>query len=198
VRSVEHALALVARGNAQRKVSATQFNADSSRSHTLCQVTIESCSTVCRDDRSLSQFNLIDLAGSESARAAASDSGRRREGSYINKSLLTLGAVIAKLSEGAAVHIPFRDSKLTRLLQGSLSGRGARIAVVCCITPAAAQVRSAPQHPPQDESEPESPSTLDTATARAGRTPSRLCVQAPGKWSSDCHLSDSHCVLGLT
>ncbi len=44
------------------------------------------------------------------------------EGSFINKSLLTLGTVIHKLSEGKAVHIPFRDSKLTRLLQGSLTG----------------------------------------------------------------------------
>ena len=55
-------------------------------------------------------------AGSESARASLSKS-HRQEGSFINKSLLTLGTVIAKLSDGNAVHIPFRDSKLTRLLQ---------------------------------------------------------------------------------
>lgn len=56
------------------------------------------------------------------------------------QSLLTLGAVISKLSEGCALHIPFRDSKLTRLLQNSLSGSGAKIAVVCCVTPACSQV----------------------------------------------------------
>jgi centromeric protein E len=84
-------------------------------------------------------LNLIDLAGSESGRAALTKKNRV-EGSYINKSLLTLGAVISKLSEGTAMHIPFRDSKLTRLLQGSLSGTGAKVAVVCCITPASGQV----------------------------------------------------------
>jgi centromeric protein E len=139
VRSVKHALDMVASGDSQRKVSATQFNEDSSRSHTLCQVSIESCNAKSRDDRIISQFNLIDLAGSESARAT-SDQTRRKEGSYINKSLLTLGAVISKLSEGSSVHIPFRDSKLTRLLQSSLSGCGAKVAVVCCITSSSAQV----------------------------------------------------------
>jgi centromeric protein E len=88
----------------------------------------------------MSTLNLIDLAGSESGRVATSNS-RRKEGAFINKSLLTLGAVISKLAEGSAVHIPFRDSKITRLLQSSLSGAGARVAVVCCITPASGQVR---------------------------------------------------------
>ena len=139
VQSVQHALALVATGEAHRKVSSTHFNEGSSRSHTLVRVSIESCAAAARDDRTISQFNLIDLAGSESARVATTHS-HRKEGGYINKSLLTLGAVISKLAEGSAVHIPFRDSKITRLLQGSLSGAGAKVAVVCCVTPAAAQV----------------------------------------------------------
>lgn len=71
--------------------------------------------------------NLIDLAGSESSKAETTGL-RRKEGSYINRSLLTLGTVIAKLSEGKLQHIPYRDSKLTRLLQSSLSGHG-RISV---------------------------------------------------------------------
>ncbi|KAL0680654.1 hypothetical protein Bca4012_047501 [Brassica carinata] len=71
----------------------------------------------------LSQLNLIDLAGSESSKAATSGL-RRKEGSYINKSLLTLGTVISKLTDRKASHVPFRDSKLTRLLQSSLSGHG--------------------------------------------------------------------------
>ena len=70
----------------------------------------------CSVARTLSFLNLIDLAGSESAKAAI-NKGHRTEGSYINKSLLTLGTVIAKLSDGNAAHVPFRDSKLTRLLQ---------------------------------------------------------------------------------
>lgn len=61
------------------------------------------------------------------------------EGCFINKSLLALGSVINKLSEGGAQHIPFRDSKLTRLLQDSLTGRGAHVAVICTVTPASSQ-----------------------------------------------------------
>ncbi|URE33500.1 hypothetical protein MUK42_33523 [Musa troglodytarum] len=80
-----------------------------------------------------SQLNLIDLAGSESSRAETTGV-RRREGSYINKSLLTLGTVIAKLTDGKATHIPYRDSKLTRLLQSSLSGQG-RVSLICTVTP---------------------------------------------------------------
>lgn len=60
---------------------------------------------------------------------------RRKEGSYINKSLLTLGNVISRLTEEKPGHIPYRDSKLTRILQNSLSGN-AKIAVVCTVSPA--------------------------------------------------------------
>ncbi|KAL0405035.1 UNVERIFIED_CONTAM: Kinesin-like protein KIN-7L, chloroplastic [Sesamum radiatum] len=81
----------------------------------------------------LSQLNLIDLAGSESSRAGTTGL-RRKEGSYINKSLLTLGTVIAKLTDGKSAHIPYRDSKLTRLLQSSLSGHG-RVSLICTVTP---------------------------------------------------------------
>ncbi|CAH1439908.1 unnamed protein product [Lactuca virosa] len=79
----------------------------------------------------LSQLNLINLAGSESSKAETTGI-RRKEGAYINKSLLTLGTVISKLSDGRAAHIPYRDSKLTRLLQSFLSGHGRRI---CTVTP---------------------------------------------------------------
>ena len=65
--------------------------------------------------------------------------GQAREGSFINKSLLTLGTVIGKLSDGNAVHIPFRDSKLTRLLQSSMTGSAARISVIATATPASCQ-----------------------------------------------------------
>ncbi|KAG2686893.1 hypothetical protein I3843_09G028200 [Carya illinoinensis] len=77
--------------------------------------------------------NLIDLAGSESSKAETTGV-RRKEGSYINKSLLTLGTVISKLTDSRATHIPYRDSKLTRLLQSSLSGHG-RVSLICTVTP---------------------------------------------------------------
>lgn len=143
--SAEHALSVIATGVAHRKVSATSFNEGSSRSHTLLRLSIESSERPDMDAgpnssvaRTLSFLNLIDLAGSESAKAAV-NKGHRTEGSYINKSLLTLGTVIAKLSDGNAAHIPFRDSKLTRLLQSSLTGNGARISVICTVTPASSQ-----------------------------------------------------------
>ncbi|MED6204315.1 Kinesin-like protein KIN-7M, chloroplastic, partial [Stylosanthes scabra] len=85
-----------------------------------------------------SQLNLIDLAGSESSKTETTGL-RRKEGSYINKSLLTLGTVIGKLSEGKASHVPYRDSKLTRLLQSSLSGHG-HVSLICTVTPASSNM----------------------------------------------------------
>ncbi|GMP46884.1 hypothetical protein CsSME_00014872 [Camellia sinensis var. sinensis] len=86
------------------------------------------------EDVTLSQLNLIDLAGSESSKTETTGL-RRKEGSYINKSLLTLGTVISKLTDEKATHVPYRDSKLTRLLQSSLSGHG-RVSLICTVTPA--------------------------------------------------------------
>ncbi|PWN51319.1 kinesin-domain-containing protein [Violaceomyces palustris] len=88
----------------------------------------------------ISELSLIDLAGSEKYVSQGSD--RRAEGAHINKSLLTLGKVIFALSEKSSSsssnstshHVPYRDSKLTRILQNSLSGN-ARVAVVCTINP---------------------------------------------------------------
>ncbi|KAG0258575.1 hypothetical protein BG011_003204 [Mortierella polycephala] len=140
---------IIERGNYQRHVSSTDFNSHSSRSHSIFQIVIES------RDRSptasgenmiarkpiagaksasavrVSQLNLIDLAGSEKA---ASNEERRKEGAFINKSLLTLGTVISKLTEEKGAHIPYRDSKLTRILQSSLNG-SARVSVICTISP---------------------------------------------------------------
>lgn len=132
VLSFEHILSLIAAGEAHRHVGATNFNAESSRSHTIFRLNIESTIPQTMDIRQ-SNLNLIDLAGSESSKAETTGL-RRREGSFINKSLLTLGTIISKLSEGKATHVPYRDSKLTRFLQGSLSGNG-RIAMICTVTP---------------------------------------------------------------
>ncbi|GAX75820.1 hypothetical protein CEUSTIGMA_g3263.t1 [Chlamydomonas eustigma] len=137
VTTAEDALAALARGEQHRKVGCTAFNEDSSRSHTICRLRVRTSASATGRSTS-STLCLIDLAGSESAKATSSR-GQRMEGSFINKSLLTLGTVINKLAAGHASHIPFRDSKLTRLLQNSLSGSGARIAIICNITPAAAQ-----------------------------------------------------------
>ncbi|KAL9548633.1 hypothetical protein MBANPS3_005588 [Mucor bainieri] len=159
VTSPEDVLRIIERGEANRHISSTDYNLHSSRSHTLFQMVIESrerssTSTSLASHRRtltstgyghhaarsketvrISQLNLIDLAGSEKA---ASDQDRRKEGSYINKSLLTLGTVISKLTDPntgkSPSHIPYRDSKLTRILQTALSGL-AKVAVICTISP---------------------------------------------------------------
>lgn len=137
VLSPAHALSLIATGEEHRHVGSNNFNLLSSRSHTIFTLTIESSphgEKHGEEDVSLSQLNLIDLAGSESSKTETTGL-RRKEGSFINKSLLTLGTVISKLTDTKAAHIPYRDSKLTRLLQSSLSGHG-RISLICTVTPA--------------------------------------------------------------
>ncbi|KAL6514533.1 hypothetical protein OROGR_020112 [Orobanche gracilis] len=139
VLSPGHALSFIAAGEEHRHVGSNNFNLFSSRSHTIFTLMIES--SAHGDDYDgviFSQLNLIDLAGSESSKTETTGL-RRKEGSYINKSLLTLGTVIGKLSEGKASHVPYRDSKLTRLLQSSLSGRG-HVSLICTITPASSNM----------------------------------------------------------
>jgi len=97
----------------------------------------------------ISSLSLVDLAGSESVKATGSTGVRQKEGQYINKSLLTLGHVVHKLSEMSSKekpglmapkeHIPYRDSKLTRLLQPSLGGN-AQVCIICNISPALANL----------------------------------------------------------
>jgi centromeric protein E len=81
----------------------------------------------------VSSLTLVDLAGSESVKHTGSTGQRAKEGGKINQSLLSLSRVIQSLSQPGS-HVNFRDSKLTRLLQPSLSGN-AQMSVVCCITP---------------------------------------------------------------
>ncbi|CAA7391963.1 unnamed protein product [Spirodela intermedia] len=139
VLSPGHALSFVAAGEEHRHVGSNNFNLLSSRSHTIFTLMIESSAHGDEYDGVIySQLNLIDLAGSESSKTETTGL-RRKEGSYINKSLLTLGTVIGKLSEGKASHIPYRDSKLTRLLQSSLSGRG-HVSLICTVTPASSNI----------------------------------------------------------
>lgn len=133
VTTPQEVMALLQKGQRARHIGATDWNTRSSRSHCVFQITIESREQASKSEVRVSQLNLIDLAGSE---RAASEAVRRKEGAFINKSLLTLGTVIAKLTETSTssdVHVPYRDSKLTRLLQTSLSG-DARVTVICTIT----------------------------------------------------------------
>lgn len=126
-------------GERQRIVAQTPLNKRSSRSHLIFSINVES--TALNESGSsstlMSTFNLIDLAGSESVRHRNSYSTdrRRKEGGNINKSLLTLSLVVQALaSRKRHSHVNYRDSKLTRVLQHSLSGN-ALLGFVCCATP---------------------------------------------------------------
>ncbi|SGY81960.1 BQ5605_C009g05537 [Microbotryum silenes-dioicae] len=147
--------ALLRRGEKNRHTGQTDFNERSSRSHSVFQMTIESrdqdpyapSASPLRSKTPngprlapgsngcvrMSRLSLIDLAGSEQA---TSQLERRNEGAFINKSLLTLEKVIASLTDGSKIkpHVPYRDSKLTQILQPSLSG-DARVAVIATMNP---------------------------------------------------------------
>ncbi|KAJ4321777.1 Kinesin-like protein kip2 [Neodidymelliopsis sp. IMI 364377] len=149
VQSPTQLLRVISRGDQARRVAGTQFNSRSSRSHAVVQIVVESReratgpslggnkrSAIIPGGVRVSTLSLIDLAGSEKA---ADNKERRTEGSHINKSLLTLGTVVGGLAGDKADkdkkkdnHLPYRDSKLTRLLQGALSGNSL-VSILCTI-----------------------------------------------------------------
>ena len=122
--SAEHGLAMLQRGSARRRVAATKCNDVSSRSHCVFTITVHMRDTGVRGEELMrtGKLNLVDLAGSENIGRSGSERARAREAGVINQSLLTLGRVINALVDGSA-HIPYRESRLTRLLQDSLGGR---------------------------------------------------------------------------
>ncbi|KAE9604644.1 putative plus-end-directed kinesin ATPase [Lupinus albus] len=125
----------------QRQVGRTSLNDKSSRSHQIIRLTIQSSLRESPGHMKsfIASLNLVDLAGSERISQANTSGARLKEGSHINRSLLTLATVIRNLSSGRPCHIPYRDSKLTRILQSSLGGN-ARTAIICTISPALSQV----------------------------------------------------------
>ncbi|KAL9231682.1 hypothetical protein vseg_006877 [Gypsophila vaccaria] len=128
---------------AQRKIGETSLNEQSSRSHQILKLTIESSAREFIGKGNSSTLSasvfFIDLAGSERASQANSAGTRLKEGCHINRSLLTLGNVIRKLSKGRQGHINYRDSKLTRILQPCLGGN-ARTTIICTLSPARTHV----------------------------------------------------------
>lgn len=107
-------------GNMERHVGATKMNAESSRSHSIFSIVVESYDTVTK--RTVyGKLSLVDLAGSERADKTGAGAERLKEAQNINKSLSALGDVIAALSEGEKF-IPYRNNKLTQLMQDSLGG----------------------------------------------------------------------------
>ncbi|CAI7929102.1 unnamed protein product, partial [Closterium sp. NIES-54] len=140
----DQVLELLSVGETNRSIGETKMNEKSSRSHAIFRMVLESReipedgATEAASPVLVSSLNLVDLAGSERVAKTGAEGSRLKEGAHINKSLMTLGTVINKLSEGAdrnGAHIPYRDSKLTRILQPALGGN-TKTAIICCATPA--------------------------------------------------------------
>ena len=142
VLNTQQVLALIKSGEAHRHVGSTDMNEKSSRAHTLFKIIIESTSTDKKEAIKVSTLYLVDLAGSESAKMTNSKGERAREAKYINQSLLTLSTIIQRLSEDRSnsvggkrtQHLPYRDSKLTRILEQALDGN-AQIGIICTVSP---------------------------------------------------------------
>ncbi|XP_068204357.1 osmotic avoidance abnormal protein 3-like isoform X3 [Palaemon carinicauda] len=127
---------LMDRGWKNRSVGSTLMNADSSRSHSIFTITLEMMETTGDNDAIRSgKLNLVDLAGSERQAKTGASGDRLKEATKINLSLSALGNVISALVDGKSKHIPYRDSKLTRLLQDSLGGN-TKTLMVACLSPA--------------------------------------------------------------
>lgn len=148
VHNVEDCERLLELGNNSRAVGGTNMNATSSRSHSIFSICVEQVAKEAvdtqADDLALLQFspgikrgklNLVDLAGSERQGKTGATGDRLKEATKINLSLSALGNVISALVDGKMKHIPYRDSKLTRLLQDSLGGN-TKTLMIACISPA--------------------------------------------------------------
>ncbi|KAF8163321.1 P-loop containing nucleoside triphosphate hydrolase protein [Crassisporium funariophilum] len=136
VKDSKAALALLMKGSERRQIAATKFNDHSSRSHSVFSITvhIKETNNIGDDLLKIGKLNLVDLAGSENIGRSGAENKRAREAGMINQSLLTLGRVINALVEKAQ-HVPYRESKLTRLLQDSLGGR-TKTCIITTISPA--------------------------------------------------------------
>ncbi|KAK7098411.1 kinesin-like protein KIF3B [Littorina saxatilis] len=134
VREIEHVMNV---GNQNRSVGATNMNEHSSRSHAIFIITVE-CSEVGADGENhirVGKLNMVDLAGSERQAKTGATGDRLKEATKINLSLSALSNVISALVDAKTTHIPYRDSKLTRLLQDSLGGNS-KTTMVANIGPA--------------------------------------------------------------
>lgn len=125
---------MIVRGNDLRTMSPTEANATSSRSHAVLQINVSSKdrNASVNEPHTMATLSIIDLAGSERASATKNRGARLTEGANINKSLLALGSCINALCDiRKHNHIPYRNSKLTRLLKFSLGGNCKTVMIVC-------------------------------------------------------------------
>ncbi|CAN7023700.1 unnamed protein product [Brassica oleracea var. botrytis] len=152
VSTLKEMAACLDQGSVSRATGSTNMNNQSSRSHAIFTITVEqmrkintdspengTCNGSLKEEYLCAKLHLVDLAGSERAKRTGSDGMRFKEGVHINKGLLALGNVISALGDEKkrkdGAHVPYRDSKLTRLLQDSLGGNS-RTVMIACISPA--------------------------------------------------------------
>uniref|UniRef100_A0A7N0UPR4 Kinesin motor domain-containing protein n=1 Tax=Kalanchoe fedtschenkoi TaxID=63787 RepID=A0A7N0UPR4_KALFE len=148
VRKKEEMASYLSRGSLARATGSTNMNSQSSRSHAIFTISMEQkrssqsssgSSDDLGDDILSAKLHLVDLAGSERAKRTGADGLRLKEGIHINKGLLALGNVISALGDekkrNLGGHVPYRDSKLTRLLQDSLGGNSKTL-MIACVSPA--------------------------------------------------------------
>ncbi|XP_053514886.1 kinesin-like protein KIF7 isoform X2 [Artibeus jamaicensis] len=143
VEGLDEVLSLLEMGNAARHTGATHLNRLSSRSHTVFTVTLEQRGRApsrlprpAAGQLLVSKFHFVDLAGSERVLKTGSTGERLKESIQINSSLLALGNVISALGDPQrrGSHIPYRDSKITRILKDSLGGN-AKTVMIACVSP---------------------------------------------------------------
>ncbi|KAG7200738.1 hypothetical protein KM043_001287 [Ampulex compressa] len=130
---------LVEEGDRRRAAAATRMNLASSRSHAVLSLALEAIAIDDKDERKdgavrRGRLHLVDLAGSERQTRTGATGDRLKEAASINLSLSALGNVISALAAGNGRHVPYRDSKLTRLLRDSLGGN-ARTLMIACVSP---------------------------------------------------------------
>ena len=124
-------LALLEMGSANRAQAATNMNEHSSRSHSIFILTINQTNKI-EGYSKIGKLYLVDLAGSEKISKTGATGHTLEEAKIINKSLTTLGRVINNLTDGKSTHIPYRESKLTRVLQESLGGNSKTCLIITC------------------------------------------------------------------
>ncbi|KAF7636437.1 Kinesin-like protein [Meloidogyne graminicola] len=131
VSSPEEVLGAIEDGKTNRQVAVTNMNEHSSRSHSVFQIQVDQENKSTQKKLS-GKLYLVDLAGSEKVSKTGAEGSVLEEAKNINKSLSALGNVISALAEGTKSHVPYRDSKLTRILQESLGGNSRTTIVICC------------------------------------------------------------------
>ncbi|KAM3584843.1 uncharacterized protein V6R79_000558 [Siganus canaliculatus] len=131
VSSPEEVMDVIDEGKANRHVAVTNMNEHSSRSHSIFLINIKQ-ENMETEKKLSGKLYLVDLAGSEKVSKTGAEGAVLDEAKNINKSLSALGNVISALAEGTKSHVPYRDSKMTRILQDSLGGNCRTTIIICC------------------------------------------------------------------